>query len=127
MLGIIFEKVMYLDLFQSGMLISLSPGAKRPEIPTVSACSSSFAEPVKIVTHVMSNYCSTTESAGSIFKPVSLKCTFYYMMKSWKGWIVPASEPALYRLKETNFCLVSSTCFSYTFFQINWNWNWIIE
>ncbi|KAL3997437.1 OST-HTH/LOTUS domain family protein [Acanthocheilonema viteae] len=67
-----FKDVFCCKFYLAGALISLAHGAKRPEEPNVSPYLPSFLESVKIVTHVMSDYCSTTESAGSIFKPVIL-------------------------------------------------------
>uniref|UniRef100_A0A1I7W5C2 HTH OST-type domain-containing protein n=1 Tax=Loa loa TaxID=7209 RepID=A0A1I7W5C2_LOALO len=67
-----FKDVFCCKFDVAGFLISLARNAKRPEEPTVSSCLPLFTESVKIDTHVMSDYCSTTESAGNIFKPILL-------------------------------------------------------
>uniref|UniRef100_A0AAF5Q296 HTH OST-type domain-containing protein n=3 Tax=Wuchereria bancrofti TaxID=6293 RepID=A0AAF5Q296_WUCBA len=67
-----FKNVFCCKFDLAGTVISLIHDAKRPEEPAVSSCLPSFIESVKIVNHVMSDYCSTTESAGNIFKPVLL-------------------------------------------------------
>uniref|UniRef100_A0A0R3S532 HTH OST-type domain-containing protein n=1 Tax=Elaeophora elaphi TaxID=1147741 RepID=A0A0R3S532_9BILA len=67
-----FKDVFRCEFRLAGALISLAHGARRPEEPTISPFQSSFIESVKINTHVMSEYCSTAESADNIFKPVLL-------------------------------------------------------
>ncbi|CAG9538878.1 unnamed protein product [Cercopithifilaria johnstoni] len=67
-----FKDVFCCQFHSKGAWISLAHGAKRPEETNVSSCLPAIIESVKIVTHVMSNYCSTTESASNIFKSVLL-------------------------------------------------------
>ncbi|KAM3721868.1 Tudor domain-containing protein [Dirofilaria immitis] len=67
-----FKDVFYFEFHLTETLISLVHGAKRPEESIASSCMPSFTESVKIVTHVMSDYCSTVESADNIFKPILL-------------------------------------------------------
>ncbi|VDO37985.1 unnamed protein product [Onchocerca flexuosa] len=79
-----FKDFFCCEFHSTGTLISLLHGAKRPEEPAKSSCLSSFTESVKIVTHVMSDYCSTIESPSNIFKPVSffwIYTSFLYDMQ----------------------------------------------
>lgn len=67
-----FKNVFCCKFDLAGIVISLMDDTKIPEELALSPCLPSFTESVKIVNHVMSDYCSTTESAGNIFKPVLL-------------------------------------------------------
>ncbi|KAK6105806.1 Tudor domain family protein [Brugia pahangi] len=67
-----FKNVFCCKFDSAGIVISLMDDTKIPEELALSPCLPSFTESVKIVNHVMSDYCSTTESAGNIFKPVLL-------------------------------------------------------
>ncbi|VDK80501.1 unnamed protein product [Litomosoides sigmodontis] len=67
-----FKNIFSCEFSLAGVTISLVNGAKRPQEPTISSCLLSSTESVKIVTHVMSDYCSSAESFGNIFKSVLL-------------------------------------------------------
>uniref|UniRef100_A0A915Q6V4 HTH OST-type domain-containing protein n=1 Tax=Setaria digitata TaxID=48799 RepID=A0A915Q6V4_9BILA len=67
-----FKDVFHCEFHLSGALISLARGAKRPVETMISSPLPSFTKPFAIGTHVMSDYCSTTESADSLFKPIIL-------------------------------------------------------